>query len=408
VIEENELPQGWIGSKLGNVCLVERGITFPATAKSTIAIDKSIVCLRTANVQNIVDWNNLIYIPQVYVRSESKLLRQNDILMSTANSRELVGKVSFVNHLATKSTFGGFIAAIRTFDPFNAKFLFYYLRMDKTQQALRATANQTVNIANLSLDGIYSLPINIPPLAEQHRIVEAIEQQFSRLDTGIASLRSAQKKLKSYRASVLKAAVEGELTAEWRAANPPTEPASVLLERILKERRERWEEEQRAKGRDPKKQHYVEPAEPDVDELPNLPEGWCWATVEQLASSEPRAIQSGPFGSSLLHSEFQETGILAIGIDNVLDGQFSMGRQHRISLQKYEELKKYTARPLDFVITVMATVGRCCVIPEDIETSIITKHVYRITLNKMLTSPYFLSNYSVPEEGLDKAAKLRA
>jgi type I restriction enzyme S subunit len=115
-----------------------------------------------------------------------------------------------------------------------------------------------------------------------------------------------------------------------------------------------------------------------------------WNSVEQLASQEPRSIQSGPFGSNLLHSEFQDSGILAIGIDNVFDGRFSMGRQNRISLEKYEELKKYTARPLDVVITVMATVGRCCVVPPTIETAIITKHVYRISTNQAIMNPYFL------------------
>jgi len=68
------------------------------------------------------------------------------------------------------------------------------------------------------------------------------------------------------------------------------------------------------------KEKYREPEGPDTADLPELPEGWVWATIEQLASEEPRSIQSGPFGSNLLHSEFQDTGVLAIGIDNVLEG----------------------------------------------------------------------------------------
>jgi len=79
-----------------------------------------------------------------------------------------------------------------------------------------------------------------------------------------------------------------------------------------------------------------------------------------------------------------------IGIDNVLDGKFSFGKQHRISHQKYELLKKYAARPLDVLVTVMATVGRCCVVSSDIETAIITKHVYRITADHAVVNPYYL------------------
>ncbi len=130
------------------------------------------------------------------------------------------------------------------------------------------------------LQVLQALIVPIAPLDEQHRIVAAIEQQFTRLDAGIAALRRAQTKLKRYRAAVLKAAVEGKLTETWRTQHPDTEPASILLERILKERRAKWEADLRAKGKDPAKVRYVEPAKPDTESLPELPEGWCWATVE--------------------------------------------------------------------------------------------------------------------------------
>ena len=127
------------------------------------------------------------------------------------------------------------------------------------------------------------------PLHEQHRIVAKIEELFSDLDAGVAALKRAKANLKRYRAAVLKAAVEGKLTEEWRAKNPPKEPAAKLLERILKERRKKWEEDQlaayEANGKQPPKNwrdKYQEPAGPDTANLPALPEGWCWAAVEQL------------------------------------------------------------------------------------------------------------------------------
>ena len=102
---------------------------------------------------------------------------------------------------------------------------------------------------------------------------------------------SARDKLKLYRASVLKAAVEGALTAEWRQQNPQTEPAGELLKRILVARRRRWEEDQlrkfEEKGKSPPKNwkaKYKEPVSPDTADLPALPEGWCWATVAQCSS----------------------------------------------------------------------------------------------------------------------------
>jgi type I restriction enzyme S subunit len=127
--------------------------------------------------------------------------------------------------------------------------------------------------------------------AQQTRIVAKLEELLSDLDAGVAELKAAQKKLAQYRQSLLKAAVEGALTAEWRAQNTPSETGAQLLERILKERRARWEAKQLAKyaaqGKTPPKdwqKKYPEPVQPDTTGLPELPEGWVWATIDQLAA----------------------------------------------------------------------------------------------------------------------------
>ena len=141
----------------------------------------------------------------------------------------------------------------------------------------------------LTQGSMRKLPLVLPSIQEQLRIVAKLDELFSELDAGVAALERAQATLKRYRASVLKAAVEGKLTEEWRQENPPDETGEELLERILVERRKHWEEEQLAKfkaqGRKPPKnwqQKYKEPVEPNTSELPELPEGWCWATAEQL------------------------------------------------------------------------------------------------------------------------------
>ena len=134
----------------------------------------------------------------------------------------------------------------------------------------------------------------VPPLPEQIRIVAKLEELLSDLDAGVAELKAAQKKLTQYRQSLLKAAVEGALTAEWRAERAkrgePLETGAQLLERILTERRRRWEEKQIAKfkeqGKTPPKDwqdKYPEPVNPNTADLPELPEGWVWATIDQLA-----------------------------------------------------------------------------------------------------------------------------
>ena len=149
----------------------------------------------------------------------------------------------------------------------------------------------------------HKLPL--PPLAEQTRIADKLEELFSDLDAGVAELKAAQKKLAQYRQSLLKAAVEGSLTAEWRTKNTPKETGAQLLERILKERRTRWEEKQLAKfkeqGKTPPKgwqDKYPEPVQPDTTNLPELPEGWVWASLDQICPDDIANGKSVPTATS--------------------------------------------------------------------------------------------------------------
>lgn len=134
-----------------------------------------------------------------------------------------------------------------------------------------------------------SLPLPLAPQPEQQRIADTLDELFSDLDAAVAALEQVRAKLRLYRASVLKAAVEGALTQDWREQHPDAEPASEVLQRILAERRRRWEDDQlakfKAKGIAPPtgwKAKYREPQPLRVDDLDRLPAGWCWARVEQV------------------------------------------------------------------------------------------------------------------------------
>lgn len=152
----------------------------------------------------------------------------------------------------------------------------------------------SVTVKHLSSKSIAEIPLPLPPMEQQERIVAEIEKQFSRLDEAVANLKRVKANLKRYKAAVLKAAVEGKLTEEWRKAHPDVEPASKLLDRILAERRAKWEEAELAKmevkGKTPKndkwKAKYKEPVAPDTTNLPDLPGGWVWAKWEQVGLSQ--------------------------------------------------------------------------------------------------------------------------
>jgi len=187
----------------------------------------------------------------------------------------------------------------------------------------RGYANGTTRL-KLTQGAMVKIPVVLPPLSEQTRIVAKLEELLSELDAGIASLQRAKTNLKRYRAAVLKAAVEGKLTEEWRKHNPPSETGEELLARILKERRAKWGESQLKKyaeqGKTPPKNwqdKYPEPAKPDVANLPELSGGWSWASLEQLS-------WNSSYGTSSKCSP-DNTGIPVIRIPNIQSGRLNYG-----------------------------------------------------------------------------------
>lgn len=121
-------------------------------------------------------------------------------------------------------------------------------------------------------------------------------------------------------------------------------------------------------------------------------ESWNEVKFEELAEKKKASMRSGPFGSSLLHGEFTETGdVKVLGIDNVVSNRFTWKRSRCITQEKYQELKRYRVYPNDVLISIMATLGRTAVVPNDIPICINSKHLAAITLDKKIANPFFVA-----------------
>src|SRR6185503_10682565 len=124
------------------------------------------------------------------------------------------------------------------------------------------------------------------------RIVTKLEALQARSRRAREALDAVPPLLEKLRQSILAAAFRGDLTKDWRSKHEDVEPASELLKRIRIERRKKWEEAElakmKAKGKAPTddkwKAKYKEPEPVDATGLPELPEGWCWASVDDVTA----------------------------------------------------------------------------------------------------------------------------
>jgi type I restriction enzyme S subunit len=256
-------PKGWAPGELGDLCAIRTG-KLDANAAETDGIYPFFTCAEEPSRINSYSFD-----------TEAVLLAGNGVFN-------------------VKSYKGRFDAYQRTYviEPKSVplEFLFYLV---KWRLKFIASKNRGSTIQYLRLGDIVHDSISLPPLLEQKRIVKKIEDLQSRSKRAREALESVPALIEKFRQSVLAAAFRGDLTKEWRETNKDKiEPASELLKRIRLERRKKWEEEQlkkfKASGKVPKddgwKSKYKEPVAVDTEGLPKLPEGWCWASVEEILS----------------------------------------------------------------------------------------------------------------------------
>ncbi len=298
-----ELPPGWATVNIGELCLSVEKVSpkewpdEPFTYLDITSIDNS---------------EFRIVSPKTYIGKDAPSRARQRVW--SGNTLFSTVRTYLKNIALVPPEFDGQIASTGfcVLNPSNrlvGRHLFYYVQHDDFVARLNPIQRGTSYPAVRDSD-VLAQTIPLPPLPEQRRIVAEIETQFTRLDASMAALRRARANLKRYRTSVLKTACEGRLVpteAELaRSEGRDYEPAAVLLERILAERRARWESQEKRRGK------YKEPSAPDTSALPEPPEGWAWATVEQLSSR----IQYGTSNKA----DSDTSGVPVLRMGNIQEG----------------------------------------------------------------------------------------
>ena len=391
--EINNLPQGWKNIQLNNLGNFLTGVTYKKGDASKEPKEGFLPVLRANNINKDLNFDDLVYVPREKIKEE-QLIRKHDIVICmSSGSKHLVGK-SAQAESDFDGGFGAFCGLFRCHQEINEKYVGYFFQSPKYRNRV-SEVSQGININNLRRAHIESMEISLAPLPEQKRIVSKIEELFTQLDAGVAELQKAKAQLKRYRQAVLKAAVEGKLTRVWREAHQDVlEPASELFDRILTERRAKWEEEElakmRTKGKEPKddkwKRKYKEPEKPNLDGLLKLPEGWIWGNVGQIGKV------SGGLTKNRKRNNFPLT-LPYLSVANAYANELRLDNVKTVGI-KENELKRILLEKGDLLIVEgngsIQQIGRVVIWDGSISPCVHQNHLIKIRFNPLELGKFVL------------------
>lgn len=219
---------------------------------------------------------------------------------------------------------------------FDADFVQYAINAKHTRSVAEANSTGTTR-KRINLSKAKSLPLLHPPLPEQKKIAEVL----SSVDETIAATKAVIDQTKQVKKGLLQ----------------------TLLTKGI--------------GHTKFKQ----------TELGEIPESWEVVKLEDLLADTKTPMRSGPFGSALKKAELVESGIPFLGIDNVHVERFEPTYRRFVTPEKFDELKRYAVFSHDVMITIMGTVGRCCVVPEGVGNMLSSKHVWTMSFDRQKYVP---------------------
>ncbi len=246
----SDLPVGWVWARMEQLGGIIGGLTKNQKRK---AFPLSMPYLRVANVY--ADELRLDDVQEVGVKEselERIILEKGDLLVVEGNgSLDQIGRVAIWDGSISPCVHQNHIIKVR-FKPVElAKYILFWLLSKAGREQITRVASSTSGLYTLSLSKVAALPVPLPPLAEQKRIVAEVERRLSVVKKVEAALAANLHRAGRLRQSILKQAFEGRLVAQDLA----DEPASVLLERI---REAKAEAEAKGKARKKKRGRQLE------------------------------------------------------------------------------------------------------------------------------------------------------
>ncbi len=327
----NKLPLNWDVCKLSDIFLTSSGGT-PKRGVSSY-YGGNIPWLKSGELNNgIIYWSEEFITQEGLKNSSAKIFPKGSLLIALYGAT--VGKLGILDF---DSTTNQAICCIYQNKNYSRNFLFYYLVYKKDYLINSGKGGAQPNI---SQEIIKNLELPVPPLAEQGRIVDRIEEIFAKIDAGVEKLKSAQEKIKQYKQSVLHSAFTGKLykTTEWKSC-----------------------------------------------------------TLGDIVSKDKYAMKRGPFGSSLKKEYFVENGIRIFEQYNPINEDPYWAR-YFITKEKFKEMETFKAGAGDLLVSCSGTLGKILLLPDDVEDGIINQALLKIRLdNNKVLNLFFIHWFNSPK-----------
>lgn len=366
-VEDDALPTSWATTKLGEVAEVN-----PSGTTVTAADEQPVTFLPMAAVEELSGHVDLSrQRPFGEVKKGFTRFRDGDLLFAKITPCMENGKTAVVRDLLGGIGCGSTeFHVLRPSSGVHPDYLRYFVVRSAFRQEARRNMQGAVGQQRVPVDFLREAELPLAPTSEQQRIVSKIDELFSRVEEGERALERTQKLVERYRQSVLKAAVTGALTREWREKNKgQLESGEALLTRILKARRKSWEkaelDKMKAKGVTPAndkwKQKYAEPSVPRLGMNEDLPPSWSQISLEQATLAE-RPIAYGV----LQPGEDVADGVSMVRVCDVADGVVDTSNLKRISPAIAGEFPRTKLRGGEVLLTLVGTIGRTATVPAEL------------------------------------------
>jgi len=212
---ESKLPEGWASVVLEDFIYIAARIGWRGLKRSEYTSSGPLLlAVKDIQEDGLVDYNGISdHLDDFrYDESPEIQLKENDVLITKDGT---IGKIGYVHNLPQKSTTNSSILVVRPCNAIDTKYLFYYFRSPFFQTIVQEKITGSA-VPHLFQKDIKKFKVFIPPLAEQRRIVAAVEALLARVNASRERLDRVPGLLKAFRQAVLAAAYDGRLTENWR------------------------------------------------------------------------------------------------------------------------------------------------------------------------------------------------